>query len=168
MTFDIFREALRTPVESTVELYRQSLIGPKKLMAKIDGDKFRLMNIGLMWPINKFAATSRFGAMEGTVRESIDGSTIRARYKPLALVLVPLLGLALAGVVFTVVPLFLLANDLDGGAVFMTIGVCWDLMVVAAFTIAHFGGRSEARFIKECLDEIVGRMAAQRPATDTE
>ena len=166
--FGVFRDMLRTPIESAVELYGQSLVGPKKLMMKVDGSRFRLMNIGLMWPMNKLAATFRFGAIEGTVYESINGSTILARYKPLALSLVPLLGFGLIAVVFTGVSLFLLANGLDGGEVFLAVSGCWDLMVVVVFITAYFGGRAEARFIRNCLDELVASMVVEPTTPDSD
>ena len=168
MPFGIFRDVLRTPIESAIELYGQSLVGPKKLMMKVDGSRFRLMNIGLMWPMNKLAATFRLGAVEGTVRESINGSTIRARYKPLALSLAPLLGFGLTAVVFTSVSLFLLANGLDGGAVFLAVSGCWDFMVLVVFITAYFGGRAEARFITNCLDELVASMVAEPTTSDSD
>ena len=159
--FGIFREALQTPVESTIELYRQSLIGPKKLMMKIDSNGFHLMNIGLMWPLNTPAATFRLGVVEGTVRESADGSTIRARYKPLVLSLFALCGIVFAAVVFTSVSIFLFANGLDGGAIFLGASGCWDVMVAAVFLHAYVGGRAEAKFIKKCLDELVECMMVE-------
>lgn len=166
--FGIFRDVLRTPIKSGIELYSQSFVGPKKLMMKVDGSHFRLMNIGLMWPMNKLAATFRLGAVEGTVHESTHGSIIRARYKPLALSLISLLGFGLVAVVFTSVSLFLLANGLDGGGVFLAASGCWDFMVIVVFIVAYFGGRAEARFIKNCLDELVASMVAEPTTSDSD
>jgi len=41
-------------------------------------------------------------------------------------------------------------------------------MVVVVFITAYFGGRAEARFIKNCLDEMVASMVAEPPTSDSD
>lgn len=47
VSFEIFQEMLQTPGQGYAELLRESFSGLKNLMSKIDGNKFRQMNIGV-------------------------------------------------------------------------------------------------------------------------
>lgn len=72
--------SLRSPLKSYEAFISESFIGTSRVVAKIDGQKFRLLTIGIM-PKTGSSATANFGAMYGTIQHSNAGSTILAKFR---------------------------------------------------------------------------------------
>ena len=72
--------SFRSPLESYNTFVTESLFGTKRVVAKIDGLKFRLLTIGII-PKKGSSSTASYGAMYGTIQHSNAGSTILAKFR---------------------------------------------------------------------------------------
>lgn len=133
-------------------------------MSKIDGNRFRLMSIGI-WPFKGPLASFSLAAVHGSMEESSGGSTIRGQYTRGPQCLVFLLTFGFSGLVFTLLPIVLFLFQLEGQRVFGAVGFFWDLVVLWLFLYSYRGVGTEAKFIGNCLDELVDRMTTGTQAT---
>jgi hypothetical protein len=71
---------LSAPLRSYATFVAESVTGPKEFIARIDGQRFRLMPIGV-WPFKGHHWTSPVGSLNGEVSSAAAGSRVTARFK---------------------------------------------------------------------------------------
>jgi hypothetical protein len=68
------------PMEGYKTFVKESLVGDKEVVAKIQGNQFELMPIGI-WPVKGQTATASMGSLYGTIYLDEAGSRVELRYR---------------------------------------------------------------------------------------
>jgi hypothetical protein len=71
---------LSAPLRSYATFVAESVTGPKEFIARIDGERFRLLPIGV-WPLKGHHWTSPVGSLHGEVSSAAAGARVTARFK---------------------------------------------------------------------------------------
>jgi hypothetical protein len=71
---------LSAPLRSYATFVAESVTGPKEFIARIDGQRFRLMPLGV-WPFKGHHWTSPVGSLNGEVSSAAAGARVTARFK---------------------------------------------------------------------------------------
>jgi hypothetical protein len=154
--------SLRSPLESYKTFMSESFIGTSRVVAKIDGQKFRLLTIGIM-PKKGSSATANYGAMYGTIQHSNAGSTILAKFRiyPVWLVWVFIMLCVCAFSIVAAILVGILGAEMDSTNRVITysftlfFGV-FPLIFVGAILL---GARKQEIQLRRFLDEFVARVA---------
>jgi hypothetical protein len=152
--------SLRSPISSYTTFLKESFAGPRQVLAKIDGNTFRLMTIGF-WPFKGASIFANVGAMHGKVEESPGGgSEIHAEFRIALMFLVQ--SIALCGLLVLVLAgatgLLLFGAGLEGR--FFMLGGCAFFAVIAVTMIAYVfvGARVQETAIRRFLDELAANV----------
>jgi len=152
---------IHSPFTSYATFLKESLVGPKQVVAKIGANDFRLMTIGI-WPFKGTLPFANVGAMYGTVEQSTGGSRIHAQFRiaPTFLAMLLALSALLVFVLAGAISLLVFASGLEGR--FMLLGMCAFFALIAFYMIAYVfvGARVQAKSTRKFLDELVAGMAA--------
>jgi hypothetical protein len=152
---------IHSPFTSYATFLKETLVGPKQVVAKIDANHFRLMTIGF-WPFKGPSLFANVGAMYGTVEQSTGGSIIHAQFRIAPTFLAMLLALSglLVFVLVGAISLLVFASGLEGRFMLLVMCAFFTLIAFTMFAYVFVGARVQARSTRKFLDELVASIAA--------
>ncbi len=154
---------LASPLRSYGTFLKESFTGTKNVLAKIDGQNFRLMAIGF-WPFKGASPLANVGAMHGAVHDSNTGSKVQAQFKIfpiwLVLMLVVLCLCAFAAAIAILVAI--LGAEMEFVARVVIWAICAAFGVFSIFFMLYIlvGARNQEMVIRKFLDDFAARIAA--------
>jgi len=153
---------LGSPLRSYGTFLKESFTGTKNVLAKIDGQHFRLMTIGF-WPFKGASPLANVGAMHGAVQDSDTGSRVQAQFKifPIWLVLMVLMLCLCAFAAAIAILVAILGAQMEFVARVVIWAICGAFGVFSLFFVLYIlvGARNQEIVIRKFLDDFVTRIA---------
>lgn len=158
--------SLSSPLESYGKFLQESFSGENTVVARITGERFRLLPIGI-WPVKGKSALACVGAMHGNVRGCKAGSKLYARFKIAPIYIIYIIGMSLLSLlaVTAMSIVTLLGFRMEG---FIMLWCVSGAMCAATLFLSFyvwFGRRNQAEILRKFVDNFVTGI---KPGADRE